>query len=76
MKKLLLHTLDNDGTISCDNFYKLSIVAADEKFLPWIVERFIKIQMYENFFICNYDRFDIEHQTYFDEVLEQRECSR
>ncbi len=73
MKKLLPYNFDNGLDTECGNFYKMAIVGAYERFSPWVIERFIRIQMYEDFIIGYYNIYGTEHQTYYDEVLEQRE---
>lgn len=73
MEKVLSYNIDNGATAECGNFYKMAIVTSYDRYTPWVMEHFIKLQMYEGFILGNYNIYGTEHQTFYDEVLEQHE---
>ncbi len=70
MSKVLPINLNTGYTIHCGDFYRLSIITTSPQHLPWYMERFINIHMYDD--TGSYLGLQAEIPIAYDEVLEQK----
>lgn len=69
MPKSLPINLNVDVQINCFDFYRLSAILSNERYIPWYIERFIEMHM-DELFRCHYYDFKSDFLFLYDEILE------
>lgn len=70
MEKILPVVIDTGIQTECWNYYRLAAMLSDDRYLPWFIERFIELTMFNGYEVNYYDVNSMDYVSpEYDEVI-------